>query len=145
MAVTSTPVLPQTPKITPQQFVQGTDSAGTYKTIFTAGSNGSKITAILVNTTDGTATHLLTLRLNRSSTGYPIINYTLPINSGGDGSAASIDLLAGGPSSLLQGLPIDNDGQKFLFLESGDTLEVTFATALTAGKNIYVVTVGAHF
>lgn len=145
MAVTPTPVFVQTPKITPQSFVQGTDAAGTYKTIFTAGANGSKITAVLANTTDGTASHVLTLRLNRSATGYTLINVTLPINAGGDGATASIDVLAGGSASLLAGLPVDNDGQKYIFLESGDTLEMTFATALTTGKNIYVVAVGANF
>lgn len=145
MPVTATPVFIQTPRITPQNFIQGTDAAGTYKTIFTAGTNGSKITGILVNTTDGTAAHLLTLRILRAAVGYPLINYTLPINSGGDGSTPSVDLLAGGPSNLLQGLPVDNDGQKYILLESGDTLEMTFATALTASKNIYVTTIGGNF
>lgn len=145
MAVTATPIFIQTPKITPQSFIQGTDAAGTLKTLFTAGANGSKISAVLCNTTDGTATHLLTLYLTRSAVDYPIINYTLPINVGGDGSTASIDLLAGGPSNLLAGLPIDNDGQKYILMESGDTLRATFATALTAGKAIYMHTIGGNF
>lgn len=145
MAVTATPALPQAINNTVTSFIQGTDAAGTFKTIFTAGSNGSKVVAVLVNTTDGTATHVLTLQVKRSSTGYPLINYTLPINSGGDGSTASVDMFAGGPAGLLLGLPVDNDGQKYLLLKSGDTLELTFATALTSGKNIYVHVIGADF
>ena len=145
MAVTATPVFVQTPKITPQSFIQGTDAAGTYKTVFTAGANGSKVIAILVNTDDGTATHILTLRVLRSAVGTNLVKYLLPINSGGDGTAAGIDMLAGGPLNLLAGLPTDNDGQKYLFLESGDTLELTFATALTTAKRIDVHTIGAHF
>lgn len=145
MAVTATPVYIQNPKITPQSFVQGTDSAGTYKTVFTAGANGSKVTAVMVTTNDGSASHPLTLAVTRSAVTYPIITYTLPINSGGDGSTSGIDLLNGGPSSLLAGLPIDNDGQKYIFLESGDTLQVTFATALTAGKSIWAIAVGGNF
>lgn len=145
MAVTATPVFVQTPKVTPQNFVQGTDSAGTYKTIFTAGSDGSKVTAINVTTDDGSATHVLTLALTRSATDYIIGSYTLPINSGTDGSTVGVNMLNGGPNTLITALPTDNDGQKYLFLESGDTLRMTFATALTAAKRINVVTIGANF
>lgn len=146
MAVTpNSAVTPQTPKITPQNFVQGTDSAGTFKTIYTAGANGSKITGINVTTDDGSATHVLTLSLTRSATNYALTAYTLPVNSGTDGSTSAIDLLAGGPNGLLPGLPVDNDGQRYLFLESGDTLRMTFATALTASKRIDVAVIGADF
>ena len=145
MAVTSTPVFVQTAKITPQNFVQGTDAAGTYKTVYTAGANGSKVTAINVTTDDGSATHVMTLVLTRSATDYVIGSYTLPVNSGTDGSAASVDMIKGGPNSLITGLPSDNDGQTYLFMESGDTLRLTFATALTSTKRIGVVTIGADF
>jgi hypothetical protein len=145
MAVTATPVFVQTPVITPQNFVQGTDAAGTYKTIYTAGANGSKVTGIIVATDDGSATHVLTLVLTRSATDYYIGAYTLPISSGTSGAAANVDMLNGGPSSLIVGLPRDNDGQKYLFLKSGDTLRMTFATALTAGKRIDVNCIGADF
>jgi hypothetical protein len=76
MAVTNTPVFIQTPKITPQNFIQGTDVAGTFKTICTAGANGSKVTSIMLNTTDGTATHVITLSLVRSAVNYPLVNFS---------------------------------------------------------------------
>src|SRR5258708_28036057 len=146
MTVTPTPVFPQTPKITTQSFIQGTDATGKPgKTIFTAGANGSKITSIMVNTTDNTATHLLVLYLTRGGVNYTLIYYTLPINVGGDGATAGVDLLAGGPNGLFAGLPVDNDGQRYLFLESGDTVTLTYRTALTSTKAIYVTTLGANF
>ncbi len=146
MAVTANSlVTPQTPKVTPQNFVQGTDAAGTYKTIYTAGSNGSKVVAINVTTDDGSATHVLSLALTRSATDYIIGAYTLPVSVGTDGATASIDLLAGGPALLIPGLPLDNDGQRYLFLESGDTLRLTFATALSSSKRINVITIGSDF
>lgn len=145
MAVTATPIFLQTPKVTPQNFVQGTDAAGTYKTLYTAGANGSKVVAVMVSTDDGSASHLLTLALTRSATDYTIGTYTLPVNSGGDGSTAGVDMLRGGPNTLIKGLPQDNDGQSYLLLESGDTLRLTFATALTASKRINVITIGADF
>lgn len=36
----------QTPNRGIVQFLQGTDTAGTYKTIYTAGANGSKMTGL---------------------------------------------------------------------------------------------------
>src|ERR1700687_207289 len=123
-----------TPKVTPFTFLQGTDTAATFKTVFTAGASGSKVVAIVVSTTDPSAAHLMTLRLLRSAVGYPLVNVNLPLNSGLDGVASAVNMLN---PNLLPGLPIDNDGQQYLFLESGDTLEMTFATALTSGKSIY--------
>lgn len=145
MAVTPTGVLLQTPKITPQNFVQGTDSAGTYKTIFTAGANGSKVVAITLSTTDTAATHIVTVVLTRSATLYILGSYVIPINSGSNGVAANVNLLAGGPSSLIVGLPVDLAGQSYLFMENGDTLQATFATALTSSTRIDILTVGANF
>lgn len=145
MAVTATSVFVQTPKITPQNFVQGTDAAGTLKTLYTAGADGSKVTAINITTDDGTVTHLLTLSLTRSAVDYTIGAYTIPLSAGNDGSTPSVNMLAGGPQGMITSLPTDNDGQKYLFLESGDTLRLTFATALTAAKRINVQTIGANF
>lgn len=145
MAVTPTAVFVQTPKVAPQNFVQGTDAAGTLKTLFTAGSDGSKVVAVLAATDDGSATHVITLYLTRSAVDYYLGAYTLPVSAGTSGAAANVDLLAGGPSNLIIGLPRDNDGQKYLFLQSGDTLRATFATALTAGKRIDILTIAGNF
>jgi hypothetical protein len=146
MAVTPNNIItPQTPKITPQNFVQGTDSALTLKTLYTGGTNGSKVVAVLAATDDGSATHVLTLYITRSAVDYYVGAYTIPVSSGTSGAIANVNLLNGGPLSLIVGLPTDNDGQKYIFLESGDTLRGTFATALTAAKRIDILTIGANF
>src|SRR5262249_17332419 len=46
---------PQTPALGLVQFLQGTDSAGAYKTVYTCGSNGSKIVAMVASSSDGSA------------------------------------------------------------------------------------------
>lgn len=139
-------VTPQTPNCTVQNFVQGTDVAGTYKTIYTAGAApGTKIVGINVATDDGSASHVLTLVLTRSAVNYYIGAYTLPVNSGTDGATAAVDLMRGGPSTLIPSWPVDNDGQRFGFMASGDTLRMTFATALTAGKRIDVLVTAGDF
>lgn len=144
MALTATPVFIQKPRITPQNFVQGTDSpGGAGKTLFTAGVNGSKIVSCIVSNSDNTVTHLLTLNVVRSGVTYQLGSYILPVNVGGDGSTPGVDLLS--VSTMAGLLPYDNDGQRYLFLESGDVLNLVFGTALTTSKAFWVNTVGADF
>lgn len=145
MAVTATPVFIQNPKCGLQNFVQGTDSAGTYKTLISGGTNGTKVTAINVATDDGSATHVLTLVIERGGTNYVLGAYTIPVSSGTSGAIASVDLLRGGPANLIQGLALDNDGNPYIYLQSGDNLKMTFATALTSAKRIDVITTAGDF
>lgn len=145
MAVTATPVFVQTAKITPQNFVQGTDTAGTYKTLYTSGADGSKIVSVVATTDDTTATHVMTLAITRSAVNYVLGACTIPLGSGTNGTTANIDFLAGGSSALIAGLAVDNDGQKYIYLQSGDTLTATFATALTASKRIDVISTAGNF
>lgn len=140
MAVTHEGVFVQTPKITPAAFTNA-DSANTKKTIGTAGTNGMKVVAVSIASTD-TSARIAQLWLTRSATSYLLASYSVPITSGSDGSTVSANLLA---SYVWPGLPVDADGQPYLFLESGDTLQVSFTTQVTSGKEIDVVAVGANF
>ncbi len=142
MPVTSTAVFVQTPKITPITIVNGTGT-GTV-TAFTAGSNGAKVVAVLANSND-TVARIVTLSLTRSATAYTIGSYSVPAVSGTDGVTAGVDLLNGGPATLIPGLPVDNDGQKYIFMESGDTLTVAATTTITSGKTITFITVAGNF
>lgn len=137
--MTATPVFVQTPKITPAAFTNS-DSANTKKTIHTAGSNGSKVVGIMATSTD-TSNRTAQLWLTRSATSYLLGSFVVPTLSGTDGTNPSMNLLAG---FLLQ-LPVDNDGQKYLFLESGDTLQVSFTAQVTSAKEIDVTAIGANF
>lgn len=129
-------VTAQTPNRGLVQFLQGTDSAGTYKTLYTAGANGSKCFGIIESNNDGTATHVVTLQVVNTAVKYGLEAFTTGL---GDG------LLTGLPAKnvfapvALPGLPTDSDGNPFLFLASGDTLQATFATALTSTDLINVL------
>ncbi len=139
MAVTATPVFVQTPKITPVAFTNS-DSANTKKTIHTAGSNGSKVVAILATSTD-TSNRTGQVWLTRSGTSSLITSKVVPTLAGTDGAVASANVL---DTSLLT-LPADNDGQKYLFLVSGDTLQISFTAQVTSAKEIDVTCVAADF
>ncbi len=140
MAVSHLPVLVQTPKTTSNTWVNA-DSADTKKTVVTAGSNGSKVTALIATSSD-TSDRLAQVWITRSATSYLLATVNVPDLSGFGAADPTVNLLN---STSLPGLPVDNDGQSYLFLESGDTLQVSFTTQVTAAKTVYVTSCFANF
>jgi hypothetical protein len=123
-------VFPQTPHTYRQRFVTA-DTIGTYKTVVTGlatgGAAGTRCNALWVVTDDTAVPHLLTFRITRGGAPYP-------------GPAITTNQTQT-PQSILNptlwpGLPNDSDGNLVIFLDAGDLLEVTYATAITAAKII---------
>lgn len=123
----------QTPTVGVAQFLQGTDNAGTYKTVFTAGASGSKCNGLWSTNDDGTATHVVTLQLTRGGIRYGGVAFTTTLSQGFSPAAPPLNVLS---PTLWPGLPLDSDGNPYIQLQSGDSLQATFATALTAGTRI---------
>lgn len=67
---------------------------------------------------------------------------SVAIAAGTDGTTAAANLLA---AALMPGLAVDNDGQPYVSLESGDYLAVSAAATVTANKLISVVGYGGNF
>ena len=126
-------VLPQTPNRGVVQFLQGTDSAGTYKTLYTAGTNGSMCFGMWMSTNDGTATHLVTVQLVNSAVKYGGTAITTVLSAG---FATGVPSQAVMTPAIWPGLYSDIIGNEYLFLVSGDTIQATFATALTSSTVI---------
>lgn len=142
-AVTANSVVTaQTPNRGIVQFLQGTDSAGTYKTLYTGGANGSKCVAVWENNNDGSATHLITLEVVNSSVKYGGIAITTASNDGYANATPAKNLFS--PANW-PGLPVDSDGNPFIFLANGDTLQATFATAITSSDKINLNAVCSDF
>jgi hypothetical protein len=142
-AVTANSVVtPQTPNRGIAQFLQGTDTAGTYKTLYTGATNGSKCSALWETNNDGSATHLVTVEIVNSAVKYGGVAVTSAVNDGYANAVPAKNLMS---ATAWPGLPLDSDGNPFFFLASGDTLQATFATALTASTKISLVTVCADF
>lgn len=130
MAVTA-----QTPKAAFIQFLQGTDVAGTYKTLYTGGANTSKISAIWVTSNDTAVAHVVTCQYVHSAVFYGGVAVNVPINAGYANAIPAVNfmLLTNWP-----GLDLDMPGNPYFYLNSGDTVQCTFATALTAATWINV-------
>jgi hypothetical protein len=135
-------IVPQTPNRGVVQFLQGTDSAGTYKTLYTAGSSGSIITGIYLTTSDATATHLVTCQVVNNAVKYGGNAVTTVLGAGFTTNVPAQNFIS---PNVWPGLPIDQNGNPYLLLISGDTLQCTFATNLTSATVINLVAVAADF
>lgn len=112
--------------------------ASNYKSIFTAGASGSKLVACMI-ATDETAIRVIQLAILRSAVSYVIGSISIPVGSGNDGVVPAVNLLN---TALLPGLPIDNDGQVYLVMKNGDTLQGKSLTTVTAAKTIHISAYG---
>ena len=136
-------VTPQTPKLGIVQFLQGTDAAGTYKTLYTGGTNGSICKAIVATTNDASASHLVTVQLVNTAVKYGGTAVNVPGNSGFATLIPPVALMSAGN---WPGLPSDGSGTQYIYLSgSGDTIQATFATALTASAVLNLIAVCADY
>lgn len=110
----------------------------TKKTFITATANGDKIVSITVATTETALAHDIQFFLLRGGVSYLLITVTIPVNAGLIGTVAPINVF----SNWI--LPTDNDGQKYLYLESGDVIQVAALSTVNTGKEVdFVATRGA--
>lgn len=135
-------VTPQTVNRGIVQFLQGTDSAGTYKTLYTSGANGSRCYAMWMNNNDGSATHLVTVQIVNGGVKYGGTALTTVSSAGFANGTPAQSLMT---PSVWPGLPLDPNGNPYIQLISGDTIQATFATTLTASDLINIVVICADF
>lgn len=106
-----------------------------WKDLLVPGANGSKVVSILA-TTNESAERLLQISLLRGGVNYWLASVLVPPNAGLDGDTPTVDVLN---ALALPGLPIDQDGQRYFFLESGDKIQVGVGgAAVTATKTIWI-------
>ena len=125
-----------TPKLGLQQILPADTTAA--KTVVSAGASGSKVVS-LTATSDDTA-RIVRVSLVRSAVVYVLGTTTIAALAGTDGVVNSANLL-----SSIPGLPLDNDGQPYINIVSGDTLTVAVTVAVTAAKTISITSVFGDF
>lgn len=134
--VSATPVFPQAVGLGLAQFTSSDTPNSTTKTVYTAGANGSKCTAIIGSTTDASAAHQVTLDINRSATAYVVVAVTVAANSGSANGTPPVSFMSPG---VWPGLSTDSDGNPFFYMKSGDIIEAQYATAITAAKLLNII------
>jgi hypothetical protein len=130
-------VTPQTPNRGVVQFTSSS-SAGTYATLYTGGTNGSKCEGLWATNSD-TVSHLVTVQIINSTVKYGGVAVTVPAGAGFVAGVPPVALLTSGPSGVWPGPAVDSDTNSYINLVSGDTLQATFATSITSGDVVNVV------
>lgn len=133
-----TPTFVTTPKIGVAKFTSA-DLANAKKTLITAGANGSKVTSLTITSTD-TSDRIANVWLTRSAVSYLLASNMILAGSGSDGVLSSVDVM-----DRWAGMPYDSNGLPYILLESGDTLQVSLTTVVTAAKAVDIAAIGAHF
>jgi hypothetical protein len=119
----------------------GSDTNGT--TIYTAGTNGSRVYGVFFATTDTTAGgNNVFLYIKNGSTVYPIGQINVPVSSGNVASTPCVDGIS--PINC-PGLPFDGTGKPYIELASGSTLKMSVIAAVAATKTLYCSTIGADY
>lgn len=139
MAVTNTPVYPQTITVTPITIVNA-DSTNK-KTLYTAGANGSRIENVSVTNTD-TAGYTLNIYITQGGTDYLLGTVSLPLSAGNTTAAPTFNLLT---NSNFAVLCKDANGNSYLYLSSGSTLKAAVTVAVTAAKTVTFLTQGGDY
>jgi len=141
--------------ITPQaigrglvQFKGTTDATGTFKALYGAGqtnsgTNGSKIIG-LVGVNAGATIHLVTLAItNSGGTVLAQLNaVSLPASAGNNGAITPVALMS---AAVWPGLPVDGNGNPYIQLNNGDTLEAEYATAQATTETTSLYCIGADW
>jgi len=129
-----------TAQVPQQERYQFTHSitAGTYETVYTAGPNGSKVTGLFVSNNDTSATHVVTCGIYNTSVQYA--SWSVTTTSPSAGLYNNLAML-----TSWVGLPVDSDGNPFMYLVSGDTIQCAAATTITTSDFVVVTAIGADF
>jgi hypothetical protein len=134
MALSHQGVFVQTPRI---NVTFATNGNGTNKVILftsTTGNQGTKVVGV---------TAVSTINSNRTVhlfVGTQQVTTAVVTSNAGNSANANVNMLAN-----WTGLPKDNDGQPYLFLQAGNTLQASPTVAVTTAKQITYAVIAADF
>lgn len=121
------------------RFVQGTDSPGTAKTLYTVASGGSRCTGIFVSNNDAGAAHLVTITDVNGGVTY-LLGGLITVSPASTTVGPVMQQITSVPSAPgILPLPRDGTGNDYIQGISGDVFKINFATAFsTTGSEIDV-------
>lgn len=134
-----TPVFAKQPQANRVTIVNA--NGQTFETGYTAGANGSKVLAVIASSTD-TSNRDIQMAIINTATTYILSTKTVPLASGTAAGTPAVSLL---DPAVLVGMPVDNDGNPFLFLVSGDTLVFSALTSITTAKAMTIHVIAEDF
>lgn len=137
-----------TPQHSPAKFlstdtvVASDGSSGTLKTVVTPGANDCIVRKLSITSTDTVAHDVLIFMVDASANKYLLGAIGVPAGSGSTSAASPVNVL---DKTKLPSLRLDQNGNTFIQLKTGWTLQVGFTTAVSSGKNITVNSTSEDF
>ena len=120
--------------------IEAGDTTGE-QTLFTAGADGSILRTIIASS-DDTADMDVVLSINDGATSYIIGVVEVPLGSGTTADLPSVNLLN---NTAIPSLQLDNQGNYFLPMKAGYTIEANVLVAVTAAKKIQLTAIGEDY
>lgn len=118
----------------------GADTNG--EACYTAGSSGGRVES-LTAVTDDTVTSNVFVYILRSATVIPLGLVNVPLSSGNTNAARfNVDFLDG---VNIVGLPLDNNGKRYIPLMANDVLKCGVLANLTSAKTVWVHASGSDY
>ena len=108
----------------------------------TANANATIVKGMFITSNHPSAAHLVTCQIVNGGVKYGLVALT-SVSSAGYVSGTNPQNLFS--QALIPGLALDSDANPYLFLITGDTLQCTFATALTAAAWLDIIVIAADF
>jgi hypothetical protein len=113
----------------------------TIKDLITAEADDSRVIAIAITSSDGTARDIL-LYINDGTNNFLVGHIDVPANSGFDGTVHSVNGL--NPTNL-GWLPTDNAGNRYLPLKAGEKFRIAAKSAVSASQTVTVTAIAEDF
>lgn len=132
MTVTSTPIYPQTINTPTVQILPATTT--TLVTLYTAGTNGSKIENIFLTNTDTAAAYAITFSLTIGGTTSILGTVNVPISAGNTTAVPAVSLMQS------SNLPFSYDafGNPYIYIATGGVLKANSGTTVNTGKIVAI-------
>jgi hypothetical protein len=114
------------------------------KTFFTAGANGSKVVGIILSQNSGVVA-TATIGLVRGGVHYLLGTATVNIIAGWNYGPSTRTVCDGMAPSVMGGLPVDEDGNRYLLLMSGDSLQFRTIPPQAANTWMWALAIGYDY
>lgn len=120
-----------------------TGTPGSPVTLYTGGARGSKCWGGMLNHNDQGTTHLVTFSRTLSGTAVSYASYTTAIGLAGNVLSTPVNIMQ---TPIIPAIfPVDQYGNMYFILKSGDLWQVNWATAVTGGDSIGITVECADF
>lgn len=135
---TATPAFTQSNKLALTAYT----TASTTATHVTGDTSGSKVMSLNA-ASDSTSAHIFLIKLSTGGTAVTLGAVSIPASAGTDGATPSVNMLS---ATLIPGLPVDSNGNPFLYLPStSHILTLTASASINTGKTVNFSSVHESF